>query len=478
MPKPFIMLKPVIYLLLFSLSSLLLADTKFESPNSRLNKLYDEIVAERVQQAANSKIREQQFLSDKSKQEKAVEDLRRSLREQQSKLKSAQEKVVQSRQALIQKQAELNERVHSLKDLFSVWKQITKDSSINAQNSLLSHQFPAHIASLNKLLNLETLPTDEHLKTLSNYLQQDIQESGKRLSYQGEFIQGDGSRSIEEIERFGPFNAIYKGDNNSLKGVQFLIHDQARNTLSVAPKQPSSTYRTIIEDNDLVGVIDPSRGTVLERLSLTPSLEERLHQGGYIGYAIIILGIVGLLLAFYRWCVVAKTKRMINQQLKAPNQIDTNNPLGRILHAYHHCQFDDESLDTTNTDSLEVRLQEVVMEEMPRLDKGLGALKLMAAIAPLLGLLGTVVGMINTFQTITLVGNADPKLMAGGISQALMTTVLGLIVAVPLLFSHSFVASRAREIMMFLSQQSLSYIAQSLEAQSRSAKRTSKKVKS
>lgn len=99
---------------------------------------------------------------------------------------------------------------------------------------------------------------------------------------------------------------------------------------------------------------------------------------------------------------------------------------------------------------------------MPRLDKGLGALKLLAAVAPLLGLLGTVVGMINTFQTITLVGAADPKLMAGGISQALMTTVLGLLVAVPLLFSHSLVSAKSRALMIFLSQQSLGFIGRSL----------------
>jgi biopolymer transport protein ExbB len=455
------------------ISTFCFADDPLNNSPGLLTTLYDEIVAERQEQSAASKTREQKFLDDKSKQKSALAALKKNLYAQEHKLKTSKEAVKTSRQTLLQKQAELDERVHSLKDLFSVWKQVTKDSAINAQNSLLSHQFPEHIVSLNALLRLETLPTEQDLKALTNYLKQDIQETGKRLFYPGELIQGDGSRLNKRIERIGPFNAIVNGSN----GAQFLIHDQTNNTLSVAPKQPGQKHRAIIEENGQTSVIDPTRGTVLERLSLSPSVEERLHQGGYIGYAIIALGIAGLLLALYRWSVVAKTKRLISQQMKSPGNIDINNPLGRILHAYQDSQTTSNDQGTANTDGLEVRLQEVVLEEMPRLDKGLGALKLIAAVAPLLGLLGTVVGMINTFQTITLVGNADPKLMAGGISQALMTTVLGLVVAVPLLFSHSFVASRVRQIMVFLSQQSLSHIAQSIENKPTSPENAKKAVK-
>ena len=433
-----------------------------------LPDLYQAIVQERKEQARINQQREAQFLQQQAEKQQMLTALKQEQAQQKRALAQLKERVQASKQELEAKQLALNERSHALKDLYSAWKQVVKDSKHSLQNSLISHQYPEQLAQLETLAALPTLPETRHLALLGDLLQHAIQHSGESLSYQGWVAQTNGSKAQQSIQRIGPFSATSQG--------QFLLHDAQQNSLSVAPKQPADALLSIISAADfqqlaaqthVQAVIDPSRGVVLERLSLSPDWQERIQQGGYIGYAIILLGLAGLVLAFIRGLLIASTRRKIQQQLDTLNQIKLDNPLGKIIAAYRNSlsgnelSSDDQSIG--NTDSLEVRLQEIVLHEMPRLDKGLGLLKLLAAIAPLLGLLGTVVGMINTFQTITLVGNADPKLMAGGISQALMTTVLGLIVAVPLLFAHSYLAARSRALMVFLSQQSLGYIALSLE---------------
>jgi len=117
-------------------------------------------------------------------------------------------------------------------------------------------------------------------------------------------------------------------------------------------------------------------------------------------------------------------------------------------------------------ETIELKIDEAILRETPRLEFGLNFLKLAAGVAPLLGLLGTVTGMIRTFTQITLFGTGDPKIMAGGISEALVTTVSGLIAAIPLLFIHSFAASFARGAQQTLEEQAAGIIARHAEESS------------
>ena len=186
-----------------------------------------------------------------------------------------------------------------------------------------------------------------------------------------------------------------------------------------------------------------------------PSVKERIDQGGFVGYVIIGLGIVGLLIGLWRILALTGASAKVRSQLKSdtPNE---NNALGRILSVY------DKNRDT-DTETLELKLDEAILKETPKLEKWQGAIKVIAAVAPLLGLLGTVTGMILTFQQITLFGTGDPKLMAGGISQALVTTMLGLFVAIPMVLLHSVVAGSSKNLIEILEEQSAGIIASQSE---------------
>jgi len=187
----------------------------------------------------------------------------------------------------------------------------------------------------------------------------------------------------------------------------------------------------------------------------TPTIAEKVDQGGIVGYSILSLGAVGLLIAIWRFMGLSSDSRRVSAQLKR-DSANTDNPLGRVLAAY-------ESNRNADTETIELKLSEAALKEMPGLTKGLLFIKVISVVAPLMGLLGTVTGMIKTFQVITLYGAGDPKMMAGGISQALVTTVLGLVVAIPMVLLHTIVSGQSRKIVNILQSQSAGLIAEHSE---------------
>ncbi len=204
-----------------------------------------------------------------------------------------------------------------------------------------------------------------------------------------------------------------------------------------------------------VAVVDPSRGIMLEQLANSPELKDRIEHGGVVGKIILGLLAVGAIIALFRGAKLIVVRQQIKSQLKNPSQ-PGNNPLGRVLGVY-------SKEHNRSVEALELRLLEAIVDEQQGLEKGLSMLKLLAALAPMLGLLGTVTGMIETFQVITQFGNGDPTVMAGGISMALVTTVLGLIAAMPLLLAHNMLSTQAENIRNILEKQGISLVAQQAE---------------
>ena len=298
-------------------------------------------------------------------------------------------------------------------------------------------------------------PSIEEIQSLWLLLQEEMTEAGKVRLFEAPVITADGTAQPAQVLRVGTFSAYREGD--------FLRYVPETGELLVLSRQPAARYRSAarefagVSDGMAPVTVDPTRGSLLGMLSYTPSLRERIEQGGVIALIILGLGAIGLLLSLWRGIYLSVTSLRIRRQMGDVGNPRASNPLGRVLLAVKGVSLDEEEL-------LQLALDEAVLLELPALERGNGVIKLLAATSPLLGLLGTVTGMILTFQAISLFGTGDPKLMAGGISQALVTTVLGLVVAIPLLFSHSVIAYVSRALIQRLDEQCAGVLARTAEA--------------
>lgn len=345
---------------------------------------------------------------------------------------------------------QLDEKLGNFGELFGVSRQVATDTSAQIADSLVSAEFLNRLEVLDRVSTSQSLPTIEDLRGLWQILLQEQIEQG-RISKFDALVNKHGQKpSPQSVIRVGPFTAISEQ--------QFVKFDSNTQQLTLLGQQPPSLYRhsanvlSNAQPGDIVkATLDPSRGAILDLFIEMPSNWDRFQQGGLPGYVVTFLALVGMAIGLFRLFYLMVISAKVRRQTKT-TKINSGNPLGRVLKVY-----DDNPTDDTET--LELKLTDAIVKESPKLESGLNTLKVLAAVAPLLGLLGTVIGMIETFQAITLWGTGDPKLMANGISQALVTTVQGLLAAIPLLLLHSMASGRAKFIQQILEEQSAGLIA-------------------
>ncbi|MGJ8680356.1 MotA/TolQ/ExbB proton channel family protein [Paraglaciecola sp.] len=353
----------------------------------------------------------------------------------------------------------MNKRLGSLKELFGVLQQVSGDTKSKFQNSIISAQIPGRAEFLDELAQSmgasSKLASIEEIERVWFEMQREMTESGKVTKFTTDVIEAGGNKVSKEVLRVGPFalaaDGKYLDYNGTTGSVAELIRQPAgRYGESAASLQQSS--------GDMVEFgLDPTGGSILKLLVQAPSLKERVEQGGTVGYIILSVGAVGLLIALWRFIVLGIEGAKVSRQLKSTT-FKTNNSLGRVMKAR-------DDYPEADTEALELHLTEAILGEVPKLGRFLQIIKVMSVVAPLMGLLGTVSGMINTFQAITLFGTGDPKLMAGGISTALVTTVLGLVVAIPMTLLYAMLNTRSKNIVFVLQEQAAGVIAERAEAQ-------------
>ena len=349
---------------------------------------------------------------------------------------------------LAEKEQQLQLETGSLGEMFGVVRQVAKEVDVDLKRSLATTEQASSINAVKQVISTDALPSLDLLSSLWQVMEHQIRSSGEIIAVDVNYIDGNGAQVVNQSLRLGDIALV--GSQGYLNWNSEL--EQATDFLAQPAGVPTSA--SITSASTLL--LDPTRGQLLAQFEFQPTIQQRIEQGGVVGSIIIALLVIGLLIALYRGAVLLKIQTQILKQLKNPDRI-TDNPLGRILNV-----FTREKKQTI--ESLELRLLESIIDEQQGLEQGLSMLKLMAAIAPMLGLLGTVTGMIETFQVITEFGNSDPKVMAGGISMALMTTVLGLVAAMPLLLAHNLLSSRAEAIKGTLEKQSVSLVAERAEA--------------
>ena len=363
----------------------------------------------------------------------------------------------------------LQERLGDLDELFGTIAGVVGDTRSNFEQSLISAQFAGRDEFLTELADIMTsesqLPNIEELERLWFYMQQEMTESGRIVKFNALVAGADGTQNSQEVVRIGSYNIVSNGE--------YLSYDPNTGRLNVLPAQPSGgafnpgLYQNLalqLQNSTsgftMVGIdpTGPTGGSYLSALISSPDFTTRyFEQGREIGQIIIAVGVIAMIFAIWRMALLTIVGAKVNAQLKNPGKPSKGNPLGRVLLVYEA----DKAMDI---ETLELKLGEAILQETPKLERFLVLLKIISTIAPLMGLLGTVTGMIDVFQQITLFGTGDPQIMAGGISAALVTTVLGIVVAIPTVLMHTMVKSRSDRILHIMEEQATGIIARKAES--------------
>ncbi|MBJ6932776.1 MotA/TolQ/ExbB proton channel family protein [Vibrio cholerae] len=424
----------------------------FVSVANASNSLVQQATQEKAQQQQHNQQREAGFVQTAQELQAAKAELLAERNRLQKEADQLSSQFSDNENTLARLEETLRLETGSLGEMFGVVRQNAKELQSELDQSVTGVEPRAHQQSIDDVVAAKTLPSMAQLRGLWQAMSEEIRASGQIQTTEIQWLNGQGETQTVPALRLGSLGLI------SEQG--YVKWDNARQQALSYQQLPSdfptfSHIRPLVDGDVVTMKVDPSRGVLLEQLALTPTLSQRLQAGGVIGNVILVLLGVGLIIALYRGAILATLRQKIKAQLKNPEQ-PGNNPLGRILAVYNKEQ-------QRSVEALELRLLEAVVDEQNHLETGLSMLKLLAALAPMLGLLGTVTGMIETFQVITQFGNGDPKVMAGGISMALVTTVEGLIAAIPLLLAHNILSAQAEAIRNILEKQGIGLVAQQAE---------------
>ncbi|WP_261817523.1 MotA/TolQ/ExbB proton channel family protein [Vibrio gallicus] len=430
--------------------SLALLALIYAIPSHASQALLEQTIKAKATQQQHNKQRQQQFAGQLQQLQREYDALVKQRNQLNKTIDSLSSRFQTNEQTLADKQKALTLATGSLGEIFGVVRQSAKALQTEQQRSVASIGLEKDIHTIDDIIEAKTIPSKAQLHGLWQAYVHQIDNSSLAAMITVPFVPGSGQIEQKQVLRMGAFGLA---DNSGYLAWNSQTH--LATAYRVQPKHPLTASTNIISQMPMLSV-DPSRGTLLEQLSHNPTITQRIAQGGMVGQIIIALLVIGLLIGVYRAMVLLAIKSKINKQLKSIDSPTPDNPLGRVMLVHKVDQ-------STTIEALELRLLEAVMDEQQILDRGISTIKLLAALAPMLGLLGTVTGMIDTFQTITQFGNADPRIMAGGISMALITTVLGLIAAMPLLLMHNLLSSLCEGVRNVIEKQGVGLVAQSAE---------------
>ncbi len=432
--------------------------------NMSLDELVNVVKRAATESSQLNKQREATFKRERDQQSRLLSEARAQLAALERRTEELKVAFDENELTLADLETTLAERSGNLGEMSGTVKVLSGDLRAAIEESMTSAEIDGRVEFLTQLASQAKLPNIQELRKLWYEMQREIVEEGKisRFSTSIRDERGEIENNVE-VTRVGTFNA-FDADGNFLvwKSAADAGTGTGKGELQRLQKQPAAQYagmaRSFVNSSQgqLAQVpVDYTRGTILQLVVQTPSIQEKIKQGGPVGYVILALGAFGLIIAIIKFFMLFASGSKMKSQLKKkqPNQ---NNALGRIMSVY--TENPDSDIET-----MELKLDEAILRETGPLESGLSFIKVLYVIAPLLGLLGTVVGMIQTFQMITLMGTGDPKSMAGGISMALVTTVLGLVVAIPLTVLHSVLQSMARKQTQVLEEQSAGIVAKMAE---------------
>ncbi len=419
-----------------------------------LQQLLQAVQADLQHQTAEDQARLHKFEQAHDRQKALLAEAEKELAQEKARTNALQSKFDANEKTLGNLTTTLNTREGNLGQVFGTVRQTAGEFKSSLDSSLISAQYPNRGLFAAKLAASKALPSIHDLKKLWYDMLQQMVEQGQVVKYKTDVTLKNGSKKSTEVVRIGAFNTVM--------GDKYLQYEPSSQALVVVPSQPPGRYTSSVahlynsSGNKFVAAgIDATRGQLISLLMQAPGFMQELNYGGPIGYSILVLFAIALLICLERGITLTITSRKIKAQLKSGTP-SPNNALGRVLSVYDQNRKDD-------VETLSLKLDEAIMKEVPVIETRQAFIKLIAAIGPLLGLLGTVVGMINTFQSITLFGTSNPAFMANGISEALVTTVEGLVTAIPLVFFHGAIQGKSQELVHILEEQTAGILASQAE---------------
>jgi len=415
--------------------------------------------------------RENGFKAERNKQQGRLSSMRNERTRQERISDQLDSQFTVNQTSIETLQEELAKELGDLKELFGVIQQTASEAQEDYKTSLISAHYPDRSENLRlmvaKMASLTELVSIDEIEDLWFQLQNEMTEQGKIVKFTAPVTFVSGQQENEEgdlvdimttedreITRVGVFSAVTGNDIANYDNTQglVLLDRQMRGGFNSS----SNDLQNASGDGVTSFLLDPTKGALLSALVQEPSILEKVQEGKVVGYVIIGLGLIALLIALFRILVLSGVEAKVNKQAKDMKRPSLKNPLGRVVKVF-------QDNPQSDPESMELKLSEAILKEGPKLNSMIMFIKIIAVVAPLLGLLGTVTGMIQTFQAITLFGAGDPQTMAGGISQALVTTVLGLVVAIPTVFLHWLASSRAKRIELTLEEAASGLIAEQFE---------------
>lgn len=433
------------------------AGSVFAQEANTLKELLEQVKQDRISEAKINAAREREFLDERNDKQALLRRAQNELRAEEQRGDRIQAQFTQNEQTIIDKEIELDNAAGTLGEMFGVVRQASADAYGVISSSIVSAEYPGRepfLAEMSK--DTKGLPNIRELEELWISLQTEMTESGQVSKFTAQVVDIEGGSTEQTVLRIGTFNLV--GEQG------YLSYNSSNGTIEPLGRQPEGyQVASVLDLKDssnefLPTYVDPSRGAILDLFKQKATMGDRFAAGGAVGYVITGLLFLGMLIGIVKLIQLTLVGGKMKAQLKNVDSPSSSNALGRILSVYHGNKDAD-------TETLELKLDEAILKELPSIELGVNIIKIFAAIAPLLGLLGTVIGMILTFQQITLYGTGDPRIMAGSISMALITTAMGIIAALPLILMHSIVAGKSKSIVHVLDEQTAGIIASHAESE-------------
>lgn len=414
------------------------------------------------QMSAEDQNRLKQFQADRASQAASMQEARNALNAAEGRARALSAEFDANEAQLSALEAQVSTLAGDFQELLGQFRSAAGATMPEIANSIANFDYKDRVDGIAEIAEARVLPNRGQLERLPKAMIMEMiaQSEVKTFTAMVDGIGPDRSNAEAELIRIGVFTAATV---DGRKFVEVRKKDDGDTFLQVFSRQPSGNYASAIgslinagEGQVVKAPVDPSKGGLFGILGDLPTFADRLNHGGTVGYVIIVLAFVGILLGLYKMFTLFTQGAAMRGTAKT-RQAGTGNPLARVFEVY-------ESHRNADIETLELKLDEQILKESPKIEWGLDIIKVLAAVAPLLGLLGTVVGMIITFTAITIYGAGDPKLMADGISTALVTTVQGLCAAIPLVLTHAVVSSMARGNQQILDEQAAGIVAEKMES--------------